>query len=59
VAVSEEDGLHLYRLKESAINQEDFVEFVKDLQRVNRGIRLALFMDNLNVHKGKDAKAIY
>ena len=46
-------------LSESAIIQDDFVKFVKDLQRRNRGVRLAIFMDNLTVHKGKDAKAIY
>ena len=59
VAVSKEKGLEHALISDSAINQTDFIGFVKDIQRKNRGLKLALFMDNLAVHKGKDVKPFY
>ena len=46
-------------ISDSAINQEDFIGFVKDLQRKNYGVKLALFLDNLAVHKANSLKALY
>jgi hypothetical protein len=59
VAVSKERGLEHMLISDSAINQEDFIGFVKDLQRKNYGVKLALFLDNLAVHKANSLKALY
>ena len=59
VAVSTEKGLEHALISDSAINQGDFKCFVKDLQRKNHRLKLALYMDNLAVHKSNDVKALY
>lgn len=46
-------------ISDEAINQEDFKEFVKDLKRKNRRDKLALYMDNLAVHKAASVKELY
>ena len=46
-------------ISDSAINQEDFMGFVKDLQRKNYKVKLALYMDNLVVHKTNNLKDLY
>ena len=46
-------------ISDNAINQEDFIGFVKDLQRKNYRVKLALFMDNLQVHKANSLKELY
>ena len=40
-------------IKELSINQDSFIEFVQSLADRNQGVRIAIFMDNLSVHKTK------
>ena len=40
-------------IKEHSIDKDSFMEFILSLADHNQGVRLAIFMDNLNVHKTK------
>ena len=51
--ISQEKGLEAYLVKEFSIDQDSFIEFIQSLADQNQGVRLAIFMDNLNVHKTK------
>lgn len=57
--MSKERGLEHALITDEAINAEDFQSFVKDVARKNYGQQLALFMDNLAVHKTNTLKALY
>ena len=58
-AISEDDGLIDYLVHPRAINTEVFLAFVKKVaQKVNCS-DFALFLDNLNVHKTKEAKLLF
>ena len=58
-AISEDDGLIDYLVHPRAINTEVFLAFVKQVaQKVNCS-DFALFLDNLNVHKTKEAKLLF
>ena len=58
-AISENDGLIDYLVHPRAINTEVFLIFVKQVaQKVNCS-DFALFLDNLNVHKTKEAKLLF
>ena len=54
-AVSAYEGLELIMMNEEAIDSSDFQIFVKKLSRKNSSQPFGLFMDNLRVHKTKDA----
>ena len=51
--ISQEEGLETYLIKDLSIDQYSFMEFIQSLAYQNQGSRLAIFMDNLNVHKTK------
>ena len=58
-AISEDGGLIDYLVHPRAINTEVFLAFVKQVaQKVNCS-DFALFLDNLNVHKTKEAKLLF
>ncbi|MFM7728253.1 MAG: transposase, partial [Flavobacteriales bacterium] len=58
-AISEDDGLIDYLVHPRAINTEVFLAFVKQVaQKVNCS-DFALILDNLNVHKTKEAKLLF
>ena len=55
-AISEEHGLIDYIVHPKAINTDMFVSFINQIND-KLGVRdFALFLDNLSVHKTKDAK---
>ena len=58
-AMSEEDGIHHVRIQDQAVDSFDFVEYLKMLCRKTGEVPLALFMDQLAVHKSKDVKPWY
>jgi len=43
--------MEAYLIKPRSINSDSFIEFLKLLKSKNKGKRLAIFMDNLSVHK--------
>jgi transposase len=58
-AISEEHGLIDYIVHPKAINTEVFVAFINQIADKLGGGDFALFLDNLSVHKTKDAKHLF
>ena len=58
-AISEDGGLIDYWLHPRAINTEVFVAFIQQLSEKLGGGDFALFLDNLSVHKTKDARHLF
>ena len=52
-SMTEERGFCFLRVKTEAINGDDFADYLKGLRRKHQKRRLALFMDNLAVHKAQ------
>ena len=57
-SMSEEDGFGLLHINTEITNQDNFQEFLKDLRRKNKKTLLALFLDQLNVHKTKKVREL-
>jgi hypothetical protein len=58
-AISEDGGLIDFAIHPRAINTDVFVAFVRQLSEKLGGGDFALFLDNLSVHKTKDAKLLF
>ena len=58
-AMSEDGGLIDFAIHPRAINTEVFVAFVRQLSEKLGGEDFALFLDNLSVHKTRDAKLLF
>ena len=58
-AISEDGGLIDFAIHPKAINTEVFVSFVKQMSEKVGGEDFALFLDNLSMHKTKDAKLLF
>jgi len=58
-AISEDGGLVDFALHPKAINTESFVAFINQLSSKLGGGDFAIFLDNLSVHKTKEAKLIF
>ena len=55
-SVSRERGLEYIRIYRTAIKAEQFIGYLQQLRRNNGGKSLAIFMDNLAVHRDKTVK---
>ena len=51
LAVSEENGLEYNELFKKSVNTEKFIQYLVNLRNANLYQRIAIFMDNLSVHK--------
>jgi transposase len=49
-----ENGMGCITVHQQAINSLDFIEFLQKLRRKHVKRSIALFMDNLAVHKSRD-----
>ena len=58
-AISEETGLIDLYIHAKAINTEVFLAFISQISEKLGGGDFALFLDNLSVHKTKDAKLLF
>ena len=58
-AISEDGGLIDFAIHPKAINTEVFVSLVKKMSEKVGGEDFALFLDNLSVHKTKEAKLLF
>ena len=58
-AISEETGLIDYYIHPKAIKTEVFLAFISQISEKLGGGDFALFLDNLSVHKTKDAKLLF
>ena len=58
-AISEDGGLIDFAIHPRAINTEVFIAFIRQLSQKYGGGDFALFLDNLSVHKTKDAKLLF
>jgi transposase len=58
-AISEDGGLIDFAIHPMAINTEVFIPFVRQLSKKLGGEDFALFLDNLSVHKTKEAKRLF
>ena len=59
VTVSAEQGLEQYDIYDLAIDQQDFIDHLEQLRKKNGTRPLALYLDQLNVHKGKYVRPFY
>ena len=55
-AISEEKGIEHSEVFEKSVNKEKFTEYVLGLRRVNQFDRIAVFLDNMSVHKSHVVK---
>ncbi len=58
-AISEEHGLIDYLVHPKAINNEFFVAFISPIAEKLESGDFSLFLDNLSVHKTKNAKHLF
>ena len=54
--ITEAGGMDQHTVYDAAINAEDFVTYLKKLRRRFRQVPLALYLDQLQVHKSVDVK---
>ena len=57
-SISEESGVELIHIHYTAVTSERFINYLYWLKRKNNN-KLAIFMDNLNVHRSKEVKEFY
>ena len=57
--MTEERGLELCQICDKAINGDIFIDFLKSLRKRFDTTPLALFMDQLHVHKTNQVRATY
>jgi transposase len=57
--ISEENGMESFLIVLKAINAESYIEFLKKLKQKFKNKRLALFIDNLQVHKAEAVHKVY
>ena len=57
-SMSEEDGFGLLHINTQITNQDNFQDFLKDLRRKAKKTPLALFLDQLSVHKTKKVREL-
>ena len=58
-SMSEHWGIKVYDIKKQAITADDFAAYLKKMRASNFNRPLALFMDNLPVHKSNIVKPLY
>ena len=58
-AISEDGGLESYMLHPRSFNQEQFITFLEQLATQHQGEQIAIFLDNLAVHKTRKVMAAY
>ena len=56
--ISLEQGWEQVHYRDRSFDSEAFCAYLEDLSAANPGIRLAVFMDNLAVHKTKQAREL-
>ena len=54
--ISDDVGLEAYMIVPSSVNRYSFIDFLKLVREANPNGRLAIFMDNLYVHKTKEVQ---
>ncbi len=54
--MTEEGGLNLCKIYEKAVDAEDFVVFLQKLRNKHGKIPLAIFLDQLPVHRSRIVK---
>lgn len=57
--ISIKKGLEHFILKKNSINSTTFAQFLEELRKKNIGCKLAVFLDNLNVHHSRISMASY
>ena len=50
-AISEEKGVEYYQVFEKSVDQNKFSEYLLNLRRSTQFEKIAIFLDNLMVHK--------
>lgn len=53
MAISEEDGAEHHGIYKDSVNQQKFAEYIDELYIANKHTNIAVFMDNLSVHRTK------
>ena len=59
MTVSAEQGLEQYDIYDRAIDQQDFIAHLEQLRKSNGKRNLAIYFDQLNVHRCKEVKPYY
>jgi len=58
LSISYERGLEFYQVFDKSVNAAKFKQFLLNLRQANQFSRIALFMDNLQVHKANAIKKV-
>jgi transposase len=58
-AISEKTGVEALAIQDKAFNQWEFIQFLYWIRFINGQAPLAIFMDNLSVHKTLAAQKAY
>ena len=58
-SMTEEHGIDHIAIYDSAITQDEFIRYLKALRSKHKRRPLALMMDQLAVHKGREVKPYY
>ena len=56
--ISKEKGIDLFKVYDFSVNIDKFIEYVRELRAANPDTKIAIFMDNLPVHKAKSVKKV-
>ena len=56
LSISEENGLEYLQLFDKSVNAPKFKQYLLNLRNNNQFQRIAIFLDNLSVHKAKSIK---
>ena len=51
LAISEERGIEHTQIFDKSVNKEKFIEYLINLRSANPFERIAIFMDNMSVHR--------
>jgi len=57
--VSIDQGMDHFAIHQKSIKTQQFIEFLEKLSGLNDGQKIAIFMDNMRVHRSKLAQEAY
>ena len=58
-AISEKEGVDKFRIYSAAVKSKDFIDYLQQLRKRHGEVPLALFCDQLAVHKSQAVKPYY
>ena len=56
MGISKEEGVEQWKIFSKSVNADKFIEYLGMVREANGDMKIALFMDNLSVHRTKRVK---